>query len=1427
VDKKIKKILRQHITAILVCICSSILAVIFLSPLFAHKKSDTSSNNSQRSSGLTIFNDLKPEDLYIKPATTKEYAYQNTSNNFLTHFKSDPAVEGAIKFSNSKSNISFYTQAVQSFGTAKSATPTTKDNTINYPNVFPNIDIKYTLSPTRLLEEFVVTDPNSARSIDKILQTATTQSIDSYQEKNGTIEFYRQSVLVAVIPQPVMYEQRNPDNKSYGISYEVIPQQNQTYQINKVITNEGKAWLADSNRQYPIIIDLVIDNADTVNTGSSTEIDYMEYSSDALAQAAYIQPLATGGTISTLTGYRLHTFTSSGTFTTPATGIPYVETLVVGGGGGGGTDVGGGGGAGGVVYNSAFAVAVSTAFPITVGNGGGSYTSGGNSSFSTITAYGGGRGGTYDGGAGASGGSGGGGAGTYGSGGSGTSGQGNNGGSTTSWGAGGGGGAGGAGSNGVSNVGGNGGIGIAYSISGTSTYYGGGGGGGGMSGIGTGGLGGGGNGSLRADNVKGQDGTANTGGGGGGPGFDDGGGTGGSGIVIIRYPTDAIKPYYEAANITQGAYALKVISNTASLNSTLTKTLIAPLNLSSKTYVAFDIRASRTGSNIKIGLHDSGGTTTEITPNITVANTYQAVSLDISGVSSVNRDAIDKIIITIVNADASNTFYIDNMIATDPASTSWVSSDTTATPISLDTSVKYEGAGSVKTTTTVGTATTIDMMEYSSDANAQTAYPLSIATGGTVTTSGNYRIHTFTSTGTLTVPATGIPNCEILVVGGGGGGGSDCGGGGGAGGVVYNSSFAVTSGSYTATVGNGGGSNTNGSNSTFSSLTAYGGGKGGIYLNGAGSSGGSGGGGNGTGAVGSGTSGQGNNGGSGSGDYAGGGGGGAGAVGGSSPGSNYAGNGGIGAAYSISGTSTYYGGGGGGGGMNSAGIGGTGGGGNGTIRSAALPGYSGTANTGGGGGGSGRYDGGGTGGSGIIILRYLSTAIVAYSESSIKTQGSYALKGIASSGTSLNAVLYRTLSSTVDLSNKTNFTFDIRSSRTGANIKIGLHDSGGTMTVVTPNITSTDTYQSVSLDISGVANANKDAIDRIDITIVNADAANTFYIDNMQGIKKSSQNDTITLSKSAVDLSSHTAISFWVRSTLAGQTMRFQFGESTSSEQTYNITINNANTWEQKIWDISGISSSAKNAVTKFAFVVTDASSSQSFYFDAIYANLGTSTPTFPLTEDKTNPTNVNSLTPYFSAVHNDPDSDAATYYRIQVNTAEDLSGTSLWDSGQTALTAVPSGSRSTNITYAGSTLSYKVPYYWRIMFWDQQGASTPWTAVQSFTVKPDLVAPTNCQANYLGNKFNVTWQDNMPSEDNYEIQRKIDNNGWISLSTLASSSVSYIDTPISSGHIYRYRVAALYTGPQYSGWCETTDYNIGVSILHFDGVNLDGVNLD
>ena len=247
-----------------------------------------------------------------------------------------------------------------------------------------------------------------------------------------------------------------------------------------------------------------------------------------------------------------------------------IEVLVVAGGGPGGgqgfNDGSGGGGAGGLIHNIAYPIKNTSPIPVTIGAGGGGVSAatqgsnGSNSVFGTLTAIGGGAGGSE--GAlsirpGKAGGSGGG-AGGYSeswSGGAGITSQGSkggnnkrtNGGSGVNLGGGGGGGADQEGQPGSTNSGntrGYGGDGLAYFTSGTKSYYAGGGGcGGGYGGPGgTGGLGGGGNGGSSATNqATGEPGNINTGGGGGGAGGSAIGGSGnsgngGSGVVIIRYP---------------------------------------------------------------------------------------------------------------------------------------------------------------------------------------------------------------------------------------------------------------------------------------------------------------------------------------------------------------------------------------------------------------------------------------------------------------------------------------------------------------------------------------------------------------------------------------------------------------------------------------------------------------------------------------------------------------------------------------------------------------------------------------------------------------------------------------------------------------------------------------------------------------------------
>jgi len=315
-------------------------------------------------------------------------------------------------------------------------------------------------------------------------------------------------------------------------------------------------------------------------------------------------------------------------------------------------------------------------------------------------------------------------------------------------------------------------------------------------------------------------------------------------------------------------------------------------------------------------------------------------------------------------------------------------------------------------TFTVAAINSVGTGATSSASNSVVPGPLvyALATGGTVTTSGIYKVHTFTASNTLVFANGG--SVEYLLVGGGGAGGSKyCGfqgggGGGGAGGVSTGTTTATIQ-TYTITVGAGatatakgaGAYGANGANTTAFGLTAYGGGGGGGAVGGVGRNGASGGGGGGGCSAPFGGKGiypgstyidaarQGYDGGrggsSGFNNYSGGGGG-AGSVGTGLEGysvGTYP-NGGIGITSNISGSCVKYAGGGGGnstdvvgnynntfGALYGGGIGGS------SWTPSVYSATAGITNTGGGGGGDYRgTSGGAAGGSGIVVVRYQYTA---------------------------------------------------------------------------------------------------------------------------------------------------------------------------------------------------------------------------------------------------------------------------------------------------------------------------------------------------------------------------------------------------------------------------------------------------------------------
>jgi hypothetical protein len=146
------------------------------------------------------------------------------------------------------------------------------------------------------------------------------------------------------------------------------------------------------------------------------------------------------------------------------------------------------------------------------------------------------------------------------------------------------------------------------------------------------------------------------------------------------------------------------------------------------------------------------------------------------------------------------------------------------------------------------------------------------------------------------------------------------------------------------------------------------------------------------------------------------------------------------------------------------------------------------------------------------------------------------------------------------------------------------------------------------------------------------------------------------------------------------------------------------------------------------------------------------SAPTIPYTSTTTpavygatNPIQIATTTPSFSAIFQDSDvGDTSAKAQIQLTTATDGFATiNIWDSGATAFApSIAIGARSAYFKYGefgdpplfagllalgddGFVTNADTNYYWRIRFWDQNDVAGAWSATNTFTLLDRPAAPS------------------------------------------------------------------------------------------------------
>jgi hypothetical protein len=152
---------------------------------------------------------------------------------------------------------------------------------------------------------------------------------------------------------------------------------------------------------------------------------------------------------------------------------------------------------------------------------------------------------------------------------------------------------------------------------------------------------------------------------------------------FFYHPIDNTISIYSSSDIKySGNYSLKIVAlSGTSLNKKVSKSFETAKDLSDKTRIVGAIRASRTGSNLSLVLHNSNGETITVTPNITDVDTWQTFEYNISAIPNTNKNSIDSISFLGVNADADTTYYIDAIFAATVSTTGGTTPPGGTTPI--------------------------------------------------------------------------------------------------------------------------------------------------------------------------------------------------------------------------------------------------------------------------------------------------------------------------------------------------------------------------------------------------------------------------------------------------------------------------------------------------------------------------------------------------------------------------------------------------------------------------------------------------------------------------------------------------------------------------------------------------------------------------
>lgn len=202
---------------------------------------------------------------------SKEDVYENKANDFKVKFDEQQQVQSPImKIEDDQYSTEIKLESLDHTGEEpKSVNGVVDGESITYPNVYSDINLKYTVGSDRVKEDIIYSEKPKDGFPSQFTYKMNLEGM-GVKEESGILYLYdpKSNKPIYYFETPYMFDSYVPEGFKSVSGVTSIPEEAISYDVNltyEIVDNQlylhlkpSKGWLEDSNRVYPITIDPTI-----------------------------------------------------------------------------------------------------------------------------------------------------------------------------------------------------------------------------------------------------------------------------------------------------------------------------------------------------------------------------------------------------------------------------------------------------------------------------------------------------------------------------------------------------------------------------------------------------------------------------------------------------------------------------------------------------------------------------------------------------------------------------------------------------------------------------------------------------------------------------------------------------------------------------------------------------------------------------------------------------------------------------------------------------------------------------------------------------------------------------------------------------------------------------------------------------------------